>query len=126
MKVRISYGVELEEVPSKITDLVNQASAELESLAADLRSAAGMLPVDNSIMQGGAVQMIDHVRMKIGDVDATLNDAHSIMSGYINAMEDQASPPVPEAPTAPLPPPVAAPTVPDVAPVPVVKESGDV
>jgi len=126
MKVRISYGVELEEVPSKIADLVNLAAAELESLAVDLRSAAGMLPIENSIMHSGAVQMLDHVRIKIGDVDASLNDAHSIMTGYISAMEEQANPSVPEAPAAPLPPPVAATAVPDVAPVPVVKESGDV
>ncbi len=111
MKVRISYGVELEEVPSMVADMVNQAAAELETLVADLKSAAGMLPVDNSIMHNGAVQMLDHVRVKVTDVDAALNDAQSIMTGYIDAMEEQHNPPAPvpqAAPAAPVPPPAAS------------------
>ena len=117
MKVRISYGVELEEVPSMVADMVNQAAAEFEQLVADLKSSAGMLGVDNSMMHNGAVQMIDHVRLKISETDSTLNDAQSIMTGYINAMEEQHNPPVPEMAPAPVPPPSPGP-VPEAPPMP--------
>ena len=111
MKVRISYGVELDEVPSKVADMVNHAAAELEQMAADLRSSAGMLGVDNSMMQNGAVQMMHHVRVSISDADSVLNDAQCIMTGYIDALEEQHNPPVPEPPAspAPAPPPPPAP-----------------
>ena len=112
MKVRITYGVELEDVPSMVADMVNQAAAELEQLVADLKSSAGMLPIDNSLMHNGATQMIDHVRVKISETDSALNDAHSIMTGYINAMEEQHNPPAPPQAAAPVPPP-SAPSVSD-------------
>ena len=115
MKVRISYGVELEEVPSMVADMVNQAAAELEQLADSLKSSAGMMSVDNSMMQNGAIQMLHHVRVSVSDVDATLNDAQSIMTGYVDAMEEQHNPSAPEpqvAPAAPVPPP-SAPSVSD-------------
>ena len=123
MKVRISYGVELEEVPSMVAGMVNQSVAELEQLVVDLKSAAGMLPVENSVMHNGAVQMLDHVRIRVGELDSTLNDAQSIMTGYINAMEEQENPPVLEPPAAPLPPPAAVPS--NVDAVPVQMEEGD-
>lgn len=105
MKVRISYGVELDEVPSMVADMVNQAAAELEQMVAELRSSAGMLGVDNSMMQNGAIQMMHHVRAKISESDALLNDAQGIMTGYVDAMEEKHNPPepVPEPPAAPAP-----------------------
>ena len=115
MKVRISYGVELNEVPSMVADMVNQAAAELEQMAADLKSSAGMLGVDNSMMQNGAIQMMHHVRVKISESDALLNDAQGIMTGYVDAMEEKHNPPEPEpvseppAAPAPAPPPPPAP-----------------
>ena len=113
MKVRISYGVELDEVPSMVADMVNQAAAELEQMVAELRSSAGMLGVDNSMMQNGAIQMMHHVRAKISESDALLNDAQGIMVGYINAMEEKHNPPPPqpqpEAQPAPVPPPPPSP-----------------
>ena len=115
MKVRISYGVELNEVPSMVADMVNQAAAELEQMAADLKSSAGMLGVDNSMMQNGAIQMMHHVRVKISESDALLNDAQGIMTGYVDALEEKHNPPEPEpvseppAAPAPAPPPPPAP-----------------
>ena len=110
MKVRISYGVELEDVPSMVADMVNQAAAELEQLADSLKNSAGMMSVDNSMMQNGAIQMLHHVRVSVSDVDATLNDAQSILTGYVEAMEEQHNPPAPEPQVAPAPPvPPAAP-----------------
>ena len=108
MKVRISYGVELDEVPSMVADMVNQAAAELEQMVAELRSSAGMLGVDNSMMQNGAIQLMHHVRAKISESDALLNDAQGIMTGYVDAMEEKHNPPEPASP-APAPPPPPAP-----------------
>jgi hypothetical protein len=82
MDVRISYGIDLEEVPNKINTILeglDTADADrMIAMAIELLS----IPEINLEM---VVQLIDQARLKLSSIDRILNDSQMILGGYINA-----------------------------------------
>ena len=83
MKVRISYGIDLEEVPSKVKDLISAAGEALEEQSKILNG----LPV--FLKDGGGMlftaRQLDAIRKSLADLDTTLADAQAIAEGWVTA-----------------------------------------
>lgn len=103
MRVRISYSVELDEVPDKVASMVGEATKKLEQQLVHLQAVMSTLSEGLSVQQG-ATNLLDAVRLNLGDVDAMLNDAHNIMGGYISAMNPDSEASTPVVPPHPTPP----------------------
>ena len=83
MRVKISYGVDVKDVPSTIRDLIHKSLDEFKASADMLRRALDDL--DNCEENASHVlRNIDQSRVRPGTIDLTLQDIHSIMSGLEN------------------------------------------
>jgi len=80
MKAKITYTVDLDEVPSEVSALLEKIHFRIDE---DVSEKLGQsYPVtSNNIM--GTLEMIDHIRRSMAEIDARLEDCHSIMLGYI-------------------------------------------
>ena len=96
MKVQIQYRIELDEVPKKIGQLVEEAMADLQKQIDDMSA------INELCKQGKYLEVvesgIDKLRKELVSVDTTLGDAHSICSGLIRHLSPE--------PAMDLPPPV--------------------
>lgn len=80
MKVKISYTVELDEVPSQVyKHLRNQSDMSLDKL---LESILKLIQEGNI---QGALEDIDFFRRDLAKLDLKLDDAQSILDGYMRA-----------------------------------------
>ena len=80
MKVKISYSVELEEIPDKVRDLLKSVSSELEYVAS---SIPGEVAVDMTVESvTDFAEKIDKVRQKLFILDSKLEDAATIVGDW--------------------------------------------
>jgi hypothetical protein len=80
MRVRISYGVEIEDIPEQAETLGYDALAELEQSMDSLRKALANIEEcsnDYSLV----VEIIEKARLKLKKSDAILSDVASILEG---------------------------------------------
>ena len=85
MRVRIAYGVKMEDVPSKIRSLIEEAGMSLEEKLVNLKMISSIIE-----KQGGvhiAVQHIDQIRKSLADLDTILLDAHAIAEGFTRVLD---------------------------------------
>ena len=84
MRVRISYSVELEEVPQQSAEILSEAHHSLIHLSGLMRD----LSIDISrgaIDKETILKVVEATRSALGTVDTQLGDAGMIMSGYHDA-----------------------------------------
>jgi len=86
MRVRISYGVELDEVPSELRELTIKSIIKLKQGVDVLEKT-----LETIVESGGdsntlnlVNSKIDSTRQGIADADAILNDVQSILGGLID------------------------------------------
>lgn len=80
MKVKISYTVELDEVPNQVyRHLRNESDMSLDSVLKGIID----LVRDNNIQ--GALEDIHLFRQDLAKLDLKLDDAQSILDGYMRA-----------------------------------------
>ena len=80
MKVKISYTVELDEVPNQVyKHLRNQSDMSLDKVL------EGILQLIREGNIEGALQDIDFFRRDLAKLDVKLDDAQSILDGYMRA-----------------------------------------
>ena len=80
MKVKISYTVELDEVPNQVHKyLYNQSDMSLDKLL------EGILKLIKEGNIQGALEDIDFFRKDLAKLDLKLDDAQSILDGYMKA-----------------------------------------
>ena len=92
MRVKISYSVELDEVPEHIAELIEQEATQL-SFCDHLCNEIGELlrqPEPHVII---AAEKIDKVRRNLAALDTRLNESIAILSGYHQAKETPRGPP---------------------------------
>lgn len=80
MRVRISYGVEIEDIPEQAENLGYDALSELEQTIGSLRKALANIEEcsnDYSLV----VEIIEKARVKLNKSDAILSDVSSILEG---------------------------------------------
>ena len=80
MKAKITYTVSLDEVPSEVSALLQKIQFQID------KDVSGKLiqsyPVTSENVMG-TLEMIDHVRRSMAEIDARLEDCHAIILGYI-------------------------------------------
>jgi len=79
MRVNISYAVELDELPEKVWDLIEEASGKLTKAASDL----ALLVDDHNQEDMTSVKEIDTLRQELSTLDAQLADFSSILAGVV-------------------------------------------
>jgi hypothetical protein len=86
MKVKLSYTVDLDDVPNEVSTILN--------LKTNLKYDDMMNSVYESLSQKNylvTIDNIDLVRKKLSAIDMVLNDCHSILTGYTKALVQQGS-----------------------------------
>ena len=83
MRVRISYGVEIEEVPSKVTDLLWDSIGSLEKSADQLKKVIEDLE-DVERNSERALESVDKIRQDLSKIDLSVVDCQSILGGLVN------------------------------------------
>ena len=80
MDVRIGYSVDLDKVPEKIADMLNEISLHKAGHLIEL--AMHMIELGHHDM---GLSLIDDSRKALSEIDRSLNEAHSILTGFNSA-----------------------------------------
>jgi hypothetical protein len=102
MNVRLSYGAELSEVPSKIAEMLENPDRTLSKSGNKLDLIVDLLHESNGKYTATAVEMLDELRQSLATADQQLMEAQQILEGYVKAT----------APPEPAPAPIPQPTPP--------------
>lgn len=94
MRVRIAYGVKMEEVPSKVKDLIEEAGEALDEKLMTMKMLVSLADKDGGMEL--AVNHIEQIRRSLADLDTVLADAQAIADGYIKYTSVPDQPPVAE------------------------------
>lgn len=89
MNVKISYTVPFDRVPSKVDELLVEASRNLESVGGTLRPNSFD---DEPTITMFKLELIDKTRRELASIDLLLEDCYSILAGYNKAMADSHMP----------------------------------
>ena len=79
-RVRISYTVNLDEVPQRIAALMHEAQSGMKELPLLLETSAKDLGDKNNIT--GAIGTINKIRSALMDVDLRLEDCSALLANY--------------------------------------------
>jgi hypothetical protein len=85
MRVRISYSVELEHVPSECERMLYDAAGDLQEMVAEVSDLCAMVhkkDVNPAIIG----EIFESIRKKLAAVDAAMADSDLIMKGYYGAV----------------------------------------
>jgi hypothetical protein len=82
MKAKISYTINLEEIPKEVTRLMSRLQRRLLELSHDLTSISEVS--DTNI--AGRIESIDNLRRSMAEIDMRLEDCYSILTGYHQAV----------------------------------------
>ena len=86
MRVRISYSVDLEDVPSESTRMLNETLGQLQDALDDIRGLMQKIESEHTNKEELTSKM-DDSRKILGAVDARLADVTMILSGFYDAKE---------------------------------------
>lgn len=84
MKVKISYNIELDDVPSHVSELMDNISNRLEKLSQDTANTAIKVRAKQfpaSVLVG----TIDDLREEMEKIDTMMGDFGAILAGYEQA-----------------------------------------
>lgn len=81
-KVKISYTVDLDTVPTEAANLVSRASSVLDKIREDLAKVEELK--DGSVHK--TIKHIDDIRMRIYELDLYLADSANMYMGYLHAI----------------------------------------
>ena len=87
MRVKMSYTVELDEVPEKLTELLKECSGDLVNASEDLYQMD--LESQGNISVLGE---IDRVRQMLAKIDDRLQDCYNAYAGYTQVMMEKYNP----------------------------------
>ena len=86
MRVRISYSVDLEDVPSESTRMLNETLGQLQDALDNVRGLIQLVESDQPDKKELNLKM-DNSRKILGAVDARLADVTMILAGFYDAKE---------------------------------------
>ena len=88
MRVRISYSVDLDDVPNECARMLEDSIQHLSDTQEEMERLIDILIDDRGI--GWQVnERIDRCRQKLGKIDAVLADNRMILEGYYTAKEPE-------------------------------------
>lgn len=83
MRVKISYGMDVKDVPTKVAELVQESANKLNKLADSLaRMANGIKESDSDIPH--TLGALEKDRNRLNEIDMTISDAQAILAGLNN------------------------------------------
>ena len=82
MRVRISYSVELEEVPEQSSKLLEEALDNVHRVMVNIQNIQ-----DGKVPNELLLQNLEEVRFALTKIDYSVTDAGMIMKGYLDAKE---------------------------------------
>ena len=88
MRVRISYSVDLEDVPSECARMLHDSSEQIEKIREDISNLVNQLD-DDKAQAWIAKGTIKKCREKLAKLDAALADNDMILEGYFSAKEPE-------------------------------------
>ena len=86
MRVRISYSVDLEDVPSECARMLNETLQKLGETHAAIESLIDQLDEKN-VVDWQVKSKFDNCRQNLARVDSTLADADMILEGYFSTKQ---------------------------------------
>ena len=86
MRVKISYGVEIEEIPEELEELFRYVSDKSRTSMRQMEQAETFL-ADEEIES--AMYLVEKLRRTLALVDNRLADIHMIGTGYVNYKENE-------------------------------------
>lgn len=88
MRVRLSYSVELDEVPETISELIDDELGRLSYCDHITSEVVEQLKKEDPEV-ASCIKKIDRVRRALGALDLRLSDCESLLEGYIEATKPQ-------------------------------------
>jgi len=85
MRVRLSYSVELEDVPDSVAELIEGELYRIDEVKQSIGKALEGLNQDEPHLDLVA-KSLDKARQVLGAIDVRLNECESILAGYERAM----------------------------------------
>ncbi len=82
MKVKISYTVDLDQVPAEAGTIIDRALDSVREMSAD----ADRIKTLKTESLDKAIKEIDSMRMKIYEADLLLADGANMIMGYLNTI----------------------------------------
>ena len=84
MRVKISYTVDLEEIPEKTSKLISQSGKDLRNISEELEDLSVSLVMDKETIK--IIKRVDDLRQELYKIDSLLEDTSSILIGYGKAL----------------------------------------
>ena len=98
-RVSVTYSVELNQVPAKVGELIEEAGAKLLKLSDRIDKASTSLKAGHSALHE-ELERIDGIRRSLSEIDINLLDSAEILHGYqqtLLQLREQALAPTPPA-----------------------------
>ena len=90
MDVRISYGINIDKVPEKVHELLNNASGDVSKLLETFDLILQLMEMDKENMEM-AYKLLDQLRVKLASIDRVANDSQMILKGYLEATKPKST-----------------------------------
>ena len=84
MRVRLSYSVELEQVPEHVAQLINDEWESISYCDHLIKEIVETLNAEEPFVDS-SLKKIDTIRQTLGSLDLRLNECESILEGYRQA-----------------------------------------
>jgi chromosome segregation ATPase len=88
MRVRISYSVDLEDVPAECARMLHDSIEHIEEVREEISDLVRQLD-DDKAQLWIVKDRIDSCRQKLAKLDVALADNEMILEGYFNAKEPE-------------------------------------
>ena len=88
MRVRISYAVDIEDVPLECARMLHDSLEHIEEVKEDITSLVNQLD-DNKAQAWLVKDKIERCRKKLAKLDSILADNSAILDGYFSAQEPE-------------------------------------
>ena len=88
MRVRISYSVELEDVPEECSRMLQEAASKVNEVYEEIETLVDQLN-SGSAVPWRTKDYIARCRKKLAQVDAVLGDNEMILDGFFKSQEPQ-------------------------------------
>lgn len=86
MRVRISYGAHIDEVPEEIDQMFTYVSSKSRKILRQIEQLESLL-ADEDIEATAAI--VDRLRLSLNEIDLRLADIQHISAGYLNYKADE-------------------------------------
>lgn len=86
MRVRISYGTDIENVPRELQKLFSSVSEEVSDTSRKAHRIEEFLHEEDI---ESVINLIEKLRLNLGEIDARLADISNIASGFVNYKENE-------------------------------------